>query len=106
MTTIASQMSPPKGIQPQDYVIATEELSGNQTGNEPVPFVGSSKKCPTDIQESEEHTTTIFTGDNTIPPLTTTAPLIKKRLLRDEQTNELYLPLPSTVVLKRKQEML
>ena len=26
--------------------------------------------------------------------------------MRDEQTNELYLPLTSTVVLKRKQEML
>ena len=26
--------------------------------------------------------------------------------MRDEQTNEVYLPLTSTVVLKRKQEML
>ena len=40
------------------------------------------------------------------PPLTTSIPLIEERLVRDEQTNELYLPLTSTVVLKRKQEML
>ena len=35
-----------------------------------------------------------------------TTPLIEQRLIRDEQTNEVYLPLTSTVVLKRKQEML
>ena len=40
------------------------------------------------------------------PPLTTATPLIEEGLVRDEQTNELYLPILSTVVLKRKQEML
>ena len=40
------------------------------------------------------------------PPLTTATPLIEEGLVRDEQTNQLYLPLTSTVVLKRKQEML
>ena len=33
-------------------------------------------------------------------------PLIEKGMVRDEQTKEVYLPLTSTVVLKRKQEML
>ena len=42
----------------------------------------------------------------TTPNLTTATPLIEEGLVRDEQTNELYLPLTSTVVLKRKQEML
>ena len=42
----------------------------------------------------------------TTPPLTTATRLIEEGLVRDEQTNELYLPLTSTVVLKRKQEML
>ena len=42
----------------------------------------------------------------TIPPRTTATPLIEEGLVRDEQTNELYLPLTSTVILKRKQEML
>ena len=45
-------------------------------------------------------------GDTTTPPLTTATPLIEEGLVRDEQTNEVYLPLTSTVVLKRKQEML
>ena len=39
------------------------------------------------------------------PPLTPATPLIEEVLVRDKQTNELYLPLKSTVVLKRKQEM-
>ena len=42
----------------------------------------------------------------TTPPLTTATPVIEEGLVRDEQTNALYLPLTSTVVLKRKQEML
>ena len=46
------------------------------------------------------------TRDTTIPPLTTTTLLIEEGLVRDEQTNEVYLPLTSTVVLKRKQEIL
>ena len=45
-------------------------------------------------------------GDTTTPPLTTATPLFEEGLVRDEQTNEIYLPLTSTVVLKRKQEML
>ena len=105
-TTEASQTSPPKETQPQSYVIATEQPPGNQTGNEPVPFSNCSKNCPTDIQNSEQHVTTTLNGDIITPPLTTTTPLIEEGLVRDEQTNEIYLPLTSTVVLKRKQEML
>ena len=45
-------------------------------------------------------------GDTTTPPLTTATPLIEEGLVRDERTNEVYLSLTSTVVLKRKQEML
>ena len=48
---------------------------------------------------------TTFNGDTTTPPLATATPLIEEGLVRDEQTNEVYLPLTSTVVLKRKQEM-
>ena len=105
-TTVASQMLPPKGIKPQNYVVATEHTPGNHTGNEQVPILNCSKKCPTDIQETEQHVTTTFTGDTTIPPLTTTIPLIEEGLVRDEQTNEVRLPLSFTVVLKRKPELL
>ena len=45
-------------------------------------------------------------GDTITSPLTTATPLIEEGLVRDQQTNEIYLPLTSTVVLKRKQEML
>ena len=45
-------------------------------------------------------------GFTTTPLLTTATPLIEEGLVRDEQTNEVYLPLTSTVVLKGKQEML
>ena len=49
---------------------------------------------------------TTATGDTTIPLLTTTTPVIKEELVRDEPTNDFYLPLTSTVVLGRKQERL
>ena len=101
-TTVASQTSPPKGTQPQNYVVATEHPPGNQTGNEPKPFLNCSKNCPTDIQDSEQHVTTTLTGGKTIPPLTTTTPLIEKGLVREEQTNEFYIPLTSTVVNEKK----
>ena len=98
-------MSPPKGTQPQNYVVTTEQPSGNQTGNDPVPFLNCSKNCSTDIQNSEQHVVTTLNGDTTTPPLTTATPLIVERLVRDEQANEVYLPLTSTVLLKRNQEM-
>ena len=49
---------------------------------------------------------TTLNGDKNIPPLTKTIPHIGKRLVRDEQSNELCLPLTSTVVPKRKNETL
>ena len=48
---------------------------------------------------------TTLNRDTTTPPPTTATPLTEKGLVRDEQTNEVYLPLTSAVVLKRKQEM-
>ena len=44
---------------------------------------------------------TTLTGDTTTPLLTTTTPLIEEGWGRDGQTNEFYLPLTSTVVLKK-----
>ena len=105
-TTVASQTSPPKGTAPQSHVVATEQPSGNQTGNEPVSLLNSSNNSSTDIQNVEQHVVTTLNGDTTSLPLTTATLLNKKGLVRDEQTNEVYLPLTSTVVFKRKQEML
>ena len=83
-----------------------EHLSGNETGNEPVSFLNCSKSSPTSIQSKEHHVTTTLNGDTTTPLLTNATPLIEEGLVRDEETNEAYLPIISTVVLKRKQEML
>ena len=104
-TNVLSQTSPPKGTQPQNHVDATEQPSGNQTGNEPVPFLDCSKKSSTDIQNTEQHAVTTLNGNTTTPPLATATPLMEEALVRDKQTDEVYLPLTSKVVLKRKQEM-
>ena len=49
---------------------------------------------------------TALSGDTNITTLTITTPLIEGVLVSDEQRNEVYLPLTSTLVLKRKQELL
>ena len=84
---------------------ATEQSSG-KIGNEPVPFLDCSKNSSTNTQNTEQHVVTTPNGLTTTPSLTTATPLIEEELARDEQSNEVYLPLTSTVVLKRKQEML
>ena len=105
ITTVANQTLPLMGNQPQNYVIATEQPAAKQTGNEPVPLLSCSNNCPTDNQESEEHTTTTLTGDATIPPVTITNPLLEEGLVGDEETTEFDLPLTTTVALKQKQDM-
>ena len=50
--------------------------------------------------------TTCDNGDDNISPPVITISHIEERLVRDEITNELYMPLSSTIVLKRKKEML
>ena len=99
-TTVASHTLPPKGNQPQNYVVATDYSPGNQTGDESVKFLNCSENRFTDIQGSEKHAKTTFIGDTTTPPLTKTTPLIEERPARDEETKEFYLPITCTVVLK------
>ena len=98
MTNVPSQTWPPKGVQPQNYVTTTEQPPGNQIATKPVSFFSCSNNFSTKIHETTEYTTTTLTGDTNIPPLTITTTLIEERLLRDEETNELYLPITSTVV--------
>ena len=49
---------------------------------------------------------TFDNGDDNISLPVITISQIEERLVRDETTNELYMPLSSTIVLKRKKEML
>ena len=102
---VAGQTSPPKGTQPQTHVDTTEQSTG-KTGNEPVPFLDCPKNSSTNTQNTEQHVVTTTNGLTTTPPLTAATPLIEEGLVRDEQTNDVYLPLTSTVVLKRKPEKL
>ena len=50
--------------------------------------------------------TTYDNGDDNKSPLKLTTSQIDKRLVRDDITNELYMPLSSTIVLKGMKEML
>ena len=50
--------------------------------------------------------TTHDSGDDNISPPKITTSQFEERHVRDEITNELYMPLSSTIVLKRKKEML
>ena len=106
MTNVANQTSPPKATQPQNRVDTTEQSSGKQTGNEPVPFLDCPENSSTNTQSTEQHVVTTPNELTTTPPLINATPLIEEGLVRDEQTIEVYLPLTSTVVLKQKQEML
>ena len=50
--------------------------------------------------------TTYGNGNDNISPPEITTSHIEEQLVRDDITNELYMPLSSTLVLKRKKEML
>ena len=57
-TNVESQTSPTKGTQPQNHVDTTEQSSGNQTGNELVPFLDCPKNSSTNTQNTEQHVVT------------------------------------------------
>ena len=50
--------------------------------------------------------TTYGNGDDNISPHEITTSQIQDQLVRDDITNELYMPLSSTILLNRKKEML
>ena len=47
-----------------------------------------------------------YSGDGNFPPPKITSSQIEERLVRDETTEEIYMPMSSTLILKRKKEML
>ena len=103
---VESQTSPMKDTSSQVSVSSTEPLVGNQTRIELVPSLNDSKKPNPEIQRNEINMMTFDNGGDNISPPVTTFSQIEERLVRDETTNELYMPLSSTIILKRKQEML
>ena len=87
----------------------TETLPGNQTGNKLGQSLNDSEEPQFEIQRHEMNITANDIGDDNIPPppqKKKTTSQIEEQLVRDDITNELYIPLSSTIVLKRKREML
>ena len=95
-----------KETSPQVSGSSTEPLPGNQTGSTPVECPSDSKKQQHEIQRNETDITNHDSGDDNIPPPRITTSQIEELLVRNDITNELYMPLSSTIVLKRKKEML
>ena len=103
---VESKTSPMKETSSQVSGSSTETLLEDQTGTTSVQCPNGSKKQQHEIQRNEVDMTTYDNrDDNTAPPVKTISQ-IEKRLVRDDITNEFYMPLSSTIVLKRKDEML
>ena len=103
---VESQTLPIKETSSQVSVSSTEPLIGNQTRSALVPSLNDSKKPNSEIPRNEINMMTCDNGDDNICPLVITISQIEERLVRDETINEPYMPLSSTIVLKRKKEML
>ena len=83
-----------------------ESLLENQTRSIPVQCPYDSNNQQNEIQRNEIGFTTHANGDDNIFPPEITTSQIQEQFVRDDITNELYMPLSSTIVLKRKKEML
>ena len=103
---VESQTSLITETSPQVSVSSTEPLLGNQTRSPLVLSLNVSKKSSSEIHRYEADITTCDSGDSNISPPPIATSQIEERLVRDDITNELYMPLSSTIVLKRKKEML
>ena len=103
---VESQTSPIKETSSQVSVSRTEPLLGNQTRSALVPSLNDSKKPGSEIQRNDIDKMTWDSGNDNISPPAITISQIEERLVRDDSTNELYMPLSSTIFLKRKKEML
>ena len=103
---VEAQTSPIKETSSQVSGSDTESLLENQTRSIPVQCPNDSNKQQNEIQRNEIGLTTYGNGDDNISPPETTTSQIQEQLVRDDFTNELYMPLSSTIVLKRKKEML
>ena len=102
----SSQTSAIREISPQVSGSSTEPLLGNQTGSTPVQTSNDSKKPQSEIQRYEMNITAYNNGDDNISPSKITTAQIEEQLVRNAFSNELYMPLSSTIVLKRKKELL
>ena len=97
---VEAQTSPIKETSSQISGSDTESLLENQTRSIPVQCPNDSNKQQNEIQRNEIGLTTYGNGDDNISPPEITTSQIQEQLARDDITNELYMPLSSTIVLQ------
>ena len=105
-SNVELQTSQMKETSSQVSVSSTESLPGNQTRSTLVQSLNDSNKPQSEIQQHERNIKANDNGDDNISPPKITTSQIEDQLVRDDITNDLYIPLSSTIVLKRKKEML
>ena len=103
---VKSQTSPKKETSLQVSGSSTEPHLENQTANTPVHCLNDSNKQHHQNQRNETNMTANITGNDNICLPKITSSQTEERPVKDEITNEIYMPLSSTIVLKRKEEML
>ena len=103
---VEAQTSPIKETSSEVSGSDTESLLENQTRSTPVQCPNDSNKQQNEIQRNEIGLTTYGNGDDNISTPEITTSQFQEQLVRDDFTNEIYMPLSSTIVLKRKKEML
>ena len=103
---VESQTLPMKGTSSQASGSSTEPLLGNQPGSTPVRILNDSEESQSEIQRQEMNMKANGTGEDNISLPKITNWQIEKQLVKDDITNELYMSLSSTIVMKRKKEMM
>ena len=103
---VETETSPKKETSTQVFGSSTEPFLESQTGSTLMRSPNDSKEPQSEIQRHEMNVTANGIGDDDISPPKVTASHTEEQLLRDDITNQLYMPLSSTIVLKRKKEML
>ena len=103
---VEAQTSPIKETSSQVSGSDTETLLDNQTRSLSLQCPNDSKKQQNELQRDETDLTTHDNGDDNISPPEITTSQIEERLVRDDITKELYMPISSTIVVKRKKDML
>ena len=99
---VEAQTSSIKETSSQTSGSDTESLLENQTRSTQIQCPNDSKKQQNEFQRNETDMTTYDNVDDNISPPETTTSQIEERLVRDDITGELYMPLSSTIILKRK----
>ena len=101
---VEAQTSPMKETSSQVSGSHAKSLLEYQTRSIQVQCANDSKKQQNEIQPNEIGLTTYGNGDDNVCPPKITTSQIQDQLVRDDITNELYMPLSSTIALKRNKK--